>query len=114
MKNFEYSQYRNNYSGKELLKKLALIAKKAGKTLLYQSAILYYAMRDKNCPTKAKTIIAGALGYLILPVDVIPDVLPVAGLTDDSAAIATALAAIMNHINETHQEKARRLLGGLF
>lgn len=40
-----------------------------------------------DCPAQQKALIIGALAYLILPLDVIPDVLPFAGLIDDAFAV---------------------------
>lgn len=48
-------------------------------------------LKDENTPGKHKMIIIGALGYFILPVDLIPDFIPVAGFTDDAAALIACL-----------------------
>ncbi len=47
-----------------------------------------------DCPAQQKALIIGALAYLILPLDVIPDVLPFAGLIDDAFAITYVFTAI--------------------
>lgn len=49
-------------------------------------------MIDKDTPVGAKLVIAGALAYLVLPVDLIPDFLP-GGYLDDMSAIMAALKA---------------------
>jgi uncharacterized membrane protein YkvA (DUF1232 family) len=68
---------------------------------------LYYTLQDKDTPKWAKTIIIGALGYFILPMDAIPDFIPVAGLTDDFGALAAALGMVAMHVKPGHKEKAR-------
>ena len=47
-----------------------------------------------DCPAQQKALIIGALAYLILPLDVIPDVLPFAGLIDDAFAVTYVFTAV--------------------
>ena len=49
----------------------------------------YYCAFDRNTPLPVKTSLIGALAYFVLPIDAIPDVLPVLGFTDDAAMLAT-------------------------
>ena len=39
-------------------------------------------------------MIYGALAYFVLPVDAVPDAIPVAGFTDDLGALAAALGTV--------------------
>ena len=60
-----------------------------------------------------KATLVGALAYFVLPFDVIPDVLPVLGFTDDAAVLATALKLVAepHHARSTAtrpQEQAQR------
>ena len=64
-------------------------------------------MIDSDTPGWAKTIIVGALGYFVLPTDAIPDLVPVAGYTDDLGTIGTALAIVAAHIKQEHKDKAK-------
>lgn len=48
----------------------------------------------KENPLKYGAVGIAALFYFISPVDAIPDVIPIAGLTDDAAVIAAAVATI--------------------
>lgn len=52
-------------------------------------------------------IVASALGYFILPLDLIPDWILGGGFTDDAAAIAAAIAAVSAHIKPAHKERAK-------
>jgi uncharacterized membrane protein YkvA (DUF1232 family) len=45
-----------------------------------------------------------------LPVDAIPDVLPVIGFTDDAAVLAMAIKLVADNIRPTHREAARNAL----
>ena len=67
------------------------VLKKVGKPVAYNVLLLYYAYPE--APAKAKATILGALGYLVSPIDGIPDWVP-GGLIDDAAVIAAAVAAI--------------------
>ncbi len=74
-------------------------------------AAAYYCAIDPETPTKVKLVLFTALGYFVLPVDAIPDVLTGLGFTDDATVLATALGLVGTHIREPHREAARRLLG---
>jgi uncharacterized membrane protein YkvA (DUF1232 family) len=52
----------------------------------------------------------GALAYFVLPVDFMPDVLPLLGFTDDAAVLVTALRLVAGHIRPDHREAARQVL----
>lgn len=82
------------------------LSKRGGRKLLNGGLTLYYCLRDAETPTWAKTVIAGALGYLIFPMDLIPDAILGAGFTDDWSVILGALAAVVTHITDEHREKA--------
>ena len=81
-------KYAGNYSGADLWTKLASVAKHLG--TVWYVLLLYYTLQSGDVSVGNKAIIMGALGYLILPVDLIPDVVPLLGLTDDAAAIKLA------------------------
>jgi len=71
---------------------------------------MYYCMLDPDTPLWAKSTIAGALVYFIIPVDAIPDFLGPVGFTDDAAVIATAFATVEKHVTEEHKRKAKAWL----
>ena len=103
------------YSGPRLWRTLKKVASVAGRKTLYSALILFYCLRDSDTPTWAKGVIVGALGYLILPTDLIPDIIPGAGYGDDWGAIVAALATVTAYIKDEHKAKAEaqitRLLG---
>lgn len=96
-----------HYSEEKFWNKLAKYGKKAGAKVVYYALLLYYAMQSPVISKKDKMLIIGALGYLILPVDVIPDFIPVVGFTDDLTAILLALRKIYMSIDENIKEQAR-------
>ncbi|MEL6665326.1 MAG: YkvA family protein [Pseudomonadota bacterium] len=71
----------------------------------------YYCAVDPETPIKVKMVLFAALGYFVLPVDAIPDVVTGLGFTDDATVLATALGIVGAHINDSHRIAARRLLG---
>jgi uncharacterized membrane protein YkvA (DUF1232 family) len=70
----------------------------------------YYCAFDEKTPFKVKAILFSALAYFILPIDLIPDFIPVVGFSDDAAALASAIAAVKSSITQDHIEAARRIL----
>jgi uncharacterized membrane protein YkvA (DUF1232 family) len=77
---------------------------------------LFYCLQDRDTPRWAKGVIVGALGYLILPADMVPDILPAIGYTDDWGALVAALATVAAFVKDDHKSRAseqvRRLVGG--
>ncbi len=71
---------------------------------------LFHAGMDKETPVAAKATVLAALAYFVTPIDVIPDILPALGFTDDAAVIAAALAIARRHIKPEHREAARAQL----
>jgi uncharacterized membrane protein YkvA (DUF1232 family) len=70
----------------------------------------YYCAFDRATPIQVKAALLGALAYFVLPVDLIPDILPVLGYADDAAVLAAALRLVATHIRPEHREAARQAL----
>ena len=99
--------YGKHYSENALWKKLGRFAKRVGVKMVYYVLVLYYALTDPNTPAKYKIVIAGALGYLILPIDLIPDSFPFAGFADEWSALLAAVAFIATSISEERKARAK-------
>ena len=80
---------------------------KAGQKVVEKALLLYYIMKSPKTPTRSKTIILGALGYLILPIDLIPDAIPILGFSDDLTALIAAIAAVEDCITPEIEEQAK-------
>ena len=87
----------------ETVKKYAVTI---GREVVEQALSMFYALQDPDTPTWAKSIMIGALVYLVSPLDAIPDVIPVVGLTDDIAVITGAIATVFTHIKTEHKAQA--------
>ena len=74
---------------------------------LEKALMLYYCLKDSDTPTWARTVIAGALAYFILPTDAIPDALAMVGFTDDLGALAAAAFTVAAHVKDEHLAEAR-------
>lgn len=96
--NVDYKKYEEYYSEDSFLTKLKNFAKKAGVKVVYTALKLFYALKSDKTPTWAKSIIVGALGYFILPIDLVPDLVPVAGFTDDLGVLLAAVGTVALHI----------------
>ncbi len=102
----DFMKYSDKYSATGFVEKISHIAKRAGAKLVYAALILYYTLQSKNVPLKDKAIIIGALGYLISPLDVIPDAIPIAGLGDDVAVLLYVLRKIKGDLTEEVKQRA--------
>ena len=102
----EVQKYGTYYSDNRFWKKVERVAKKVGATVLLPVFTLYYMLQDDKVSLQHKASIVGALGYFILPIDLIPDgILPVIGFTDDIAVMTLVLKLVKDSI--TPEIKAR-------
>lgn len=109
-KNINLDDYVQFFNDSKLWKKLKKVAQKAGRKAVYYVLVLYYVSRDPSVPKSLKLKVLGALGYFILPLDFIPDVIVALGFTDDLAALAWALFTMRKYITPEIQAKARERL----
>lgn len=110
----EQSIFENQYSESSFWDKCANSAKSAGKTVIEQALQLYYAAQRPETPMWAKAQIYASLGYLISPVDVVPDITPIVGFTDDAAILAAAIATCALHITQEVKAQAAQKIKDWF
>ena len=106
--------YANKFSKREFVEKIARIAKGAGAKLVYAALILYYTLQSDKVSATNKAMIIGALGYLISPLDVVPDAIPIAGLADDLGVLVFVLKKVWTDVDPDIQVKARQRLAKWF
>jgi len=72
---------------------------------------LYWRLfRDSRVSLWPKAILVGALAYVVLPFDIIPDALPILGEIDDLVIVVTAARWFMHRCPpEVVQEHARAI-----
>lgn len=107
------SRYASVYDSENLFDKIKKTARKAGIKLIYAVLLLYYSTLDNELPVRDRLMVIAALGYFILPVDLIPDALP-GGFTDDTAALMFVLKQIWNNLTPETKAKARSQLSKWF
>lgn len=113
IENLDFEKYEDKYSESGLWDKIRKNIAKIGVKVIYQALLLYYVAQSPNCPSKIKAGIIGALGYLISPIDLIPDIMPGIGYADDAAAIATAVALAQIYITDEIKEQAKAKIADL-
>ena len=91
-------QYESHYSEAKFGAKLPRVARKAGSKLVYCLLLLYYVLKSPTVSRGDKSKIYGALGYFILPLDLLPDFIPMAGYADDLSAVLWALHTVWKNI----------------
>jgi uncharacterized membrane protein YkvA (DUF1232 family) len=94
--------------------KLGNHALAAGREVVEKALWLYYAARAPQTPAWARSVIYGALAYLVLPADAIPDALPAIGFSDDLATLTAAVATVALFIDDAVKAKAAARLSAWF
>lgn len=102
------------YSAPRLRNKLSRFALVAGRKTVLTALTLFHCLRDADTPAWAKGVIMGALGYLILPADLVPDIIPGAGYGDDWAALVAALGTVATYVKDIHKIRASTQTEKLF
>ena len=75
---------------------------------------MFYCLFEPSVPAHVKATIVGALSYFIAPIDLIPDVAPMIGLSDDIIAIASAYAMAQIYATPQVREKAQNKVDEIF
>ncbi len=94
------------YSEASFWEKAARFAKRAGREVIEKALWLHFAAQDEKTPLWAKTTMYGALAYFIVPADMIPDIIPGAGFTDDLGGLAAAVTTVAVYITPAVKAKA--------
>ena len=110
----ELQKYEQHYNDSSFLDKVTKYGKLIGITALYKAVQLWFVLQKPDVPAGTKAVIMGALGYLIAPLDFLPDLLPVLGYTDDLVAITFALIKVQGYIDEEVERKSKKLLTKIF
>ena len=110
----DLKKYQKHFSETALWKKMKKVGEKAGLKIGYAAMLLYYAFKSDKVPLQTKATIIGALGYLILPFDLLPDFIPLIGFTDDLGALLIAISQIGEAITPEIKKKAKEKMDEWF
>jgi uncharacterized membrane protein YkvA (DUF1232 family) len=110
----DFIKYKPYFTNNGFVEKISTIAKRAGAKLVYAALILFYTLESDKVSVKDKAIIIGALGYLISPLDVVPDAIPIAGLSDDLAVLIYVLHKVWGGVSDEVKMKAKAKLNQWF
>ena len=110
----DLQKYKDKFTQQGFFDKIQRVAKRAGAKLVYVALLLYYLLQSDKVSLKDKAIIIGALGYLISPLDIVPDAIPIAGLTDDLTVLLYALNKVWTSIDDDIKKQAQDKLSKWF
>lgn len=101
------NQYASKYDELELKPFLKASAKKLGKHIVLYAMIIFTLISDSKVPVKVKLVFTAAIGYLILPADLITDFLPYIGFTDDIAFLSYVISQASDYITPEVTQEAK-------
>ena len=106
--------YGKDYSEESFFEKILRYDKAIRAKLIYKALQLYFVLQKPGVPATEKAIIIAALGYLISPLDFLPDIVPVVGYSDDAVAVGLAIVKASMYIDEEVNMQAKQKLDDIF
>lgn len=97
----------HKFDHQKVLALLQSYVRQAGTQAVYAVLLLYYAHQRPETPSWAKRMVLGTLAYVLAPIDVIPDLSPFFGFTDDIGILMFGLVSIAGHITDEVKADAR-------
>lgn len=93
---------------------LLRLLRRAGRLVARPALECLELLLDGDTPVPVKFTVLAALTYLLVPLDLVPDFIPVAGFSDDLVAITTLLTLCGRHRTEAIRMRAQRRLDRWF
>ena len=75
--------------------------------MVYSVLLVYYAYHNSDTPGWAKRIVLGSITYVLSPIDAIPDLSPLIGMTDDIGVLGFGITSIACYIDKEVRSKAK-------
>lgn len=82
----------------EKIAKLPFLGEAAVNINLFCGMLMDSIKKDYHITAKTKGIIVGALVYLMMPVDLVPDAIPILGMLDDARVLILAARALESEL----------------
>ena len=108
---FEAEVIESSVIDEGLLKKILLAA---GRAIAQPALEGFELLLDNSTPPQVRISIMGALTYLIVPIDLIPDFIPASGFSDDLVALTAVISLWQHHITPEIKFRAKCKLDKLF
>ena len=93
---------------------LRIVLLKAGRTIAKPAIEAFEMLIDPQTPPQARISLLAALTYLIMPIDLMPDFVPVAGFSDDLVALTAVISLWSQYMSPEIRRRARRRLDTWF
>ena len=101
---FEAEVLESSVIEEDLLKRILLTA---GRAVALPALEGFELLMDNSTPPQVRISIMGALTYLIVPVDLIPDFIPASGFSDDLVALTAVISLWQHHITPEMKFRAK-------
>ena len=108
---FEAEVLESSVIEEDLLKKVLL---KAGRAIAKPALEGFELIMDHSTPPQVRISIIGALTYLIVPIDLIPDFIPASGFSDDLVALTAVISLWQHHLTPEMKFRAKCKLDNWF
>ena len=108
---FEAEVLESSVINEGILKKILL---RAGRVIAQPALEGFELLMDNSTPPQVRISIMGALTYLIVPVDLIPDFIPASGFSDDLVALTAVISLWQHHITPEIKYRAKSKLDKWF
>jgi len=104
------SGYKKYYDEDKFLYKLKKSVFRLGEEVVVRILMLWFLLRSGKVPIKTRLLILAALGYLVMPADLVSDFIPALGFTDDVAFLTYAYNQTSRYMDENIRKKAEEKL----
>ena len=108
---FEAEVLESSVIDEGVLKKILL---RAGRVIAQPALEGFELIIDNSTPPQVRISIIGALTYLIIPIDLIPDFIPASGFSDDLVALTAVISLWQHHITPEIKFRAKSKLDKWF
>jgi len=100
------SGYEKYYDENNFLTKLRKLVFRLGEEVVIHVLMLWFLLLSGKVPLKTRLLIMAALGYLVMPADLVSDFIPALGFTDDVAFLTYAFNQTSHYMDESIRKKA--------
>ncbi len=83
---------------------------RAGRAIAQPALEAFEMVLDPATPPQARVSLLAALTYLIMPIDLVPDFIPIAGFSDDLVALTAVISLWSKNITPAIRNRAKQKL----